>query len=311
MSTKKRLLLIVWVGLWMLDGIPVDALEAPDYTSRQALMDQEMDCIKRQFSLGEGVTWERTCASPVFITDVEFSDPSMLSDLPEYSLDGYDIVKVDQPTRYSGTVDKEIYPSIGDTYKYSKTIATSHSMADDLYDVFNLQYISGENDASDRFFQVDLSILVGHREDHFDWNIASDITGAATPNILSELKWSGLEMVQVRANTDVVIDNRFILDGMVAYANIYNGNNQDSDYNGNDRTSEFSRSTSKTDDRKALDWSVGLGYRIYLGPVFKDSLLAKNSWISILGGYSYHELDLKDTDGVQTIPATGSFFGSE
>jgi len=165
------------------------------------------------------------------------------------------------------------------------------------------------NDASDRFFQAHLSIMVGHREDHLDWNIASDITGTATPNILSELTWSGLEMVQIKANTDVIIDKRFILDGMVAYADIYHGNNQDSDYNGNDRTSEFSRSNNKSNDGEALDWSAGLGYRMDLGPVFKDFLLTNNNWVSFFGGYSYHKLDLNITDGFQTIPATGSFDG--
>ena len=32
-------------------------------------------------------------------------------------------------------------------------------------------------------------------------------------------------------------------------------------------------------------------------------------WFTLLGGYSYHELNLIVTDGVQTIPATGSFAG--
>jgi len=146
MFTKKHLLLTVLVSIWMLNGIPVDALEASDYTHRQALMDQEMDCINRQFSSGDGVTWERTCASPNFITAVEYSDWSESSYLPGYSSDGYDIGKVDQPARYYDVVDKKADTPIDSTYEYPQVITTSRGIGDDVYDLFNLQYISGENE---------------------------------------------------------------------------------------------------------------------------------------------------------------------
>ena len=159
---------------------------------------------------------------------------------------------------------------------------------------------------SGRFFQADMRLLAGWRRDDFDWNIASDISGDATPNILSELTWSDLKMTQLKLESDVFIDNHFVFTGMLAYADIYEGDNQDSDYSGNDRTLEFSRSNNDSGDGDAMDWSLGAGYKLYLGSD-EDLLVADDMWLTLLGGYSYHELNLIITEGVQTIPDTGPF----
>lgn len=58
---KKHLLPVVMIGIWMLGGTSADALQATNEAQRQALMNQEMDCINRKFSSGGGVTWESTC----------------------------------------------------------------------------------------------------------------------------------------------------------------------------------------------------------------------------------------------------------
>jgi hypothetical protein len=177
-------------------------------------------------------------------------------------------------------------------------------------------YLEGSEDSEDfldgpeesgRLLKADLQILTGFRQDDFDWNIAADLQGG-TPNILSELTWSDLSMTQIKTKGRLTFKDHFVLDGMAAYADIYSGENQDSDYSGNNRTSEFSRSNNSSDDGEAMDLSAGVGYKIYLG---REPYLLNvdHLWLTVLGGYSYHELNLVMTDGFQTIPATGAFTG--
>lgn len=164
-----------------------------------------------------------------------------------------------------------------------------------------------EPEESGRLLKADLQILTGFRQDDFDWNIAADLQGS-TPNILSELTWSDLSMTQIKTKGRLTFKDHFVLDGMAAYADIYSGENQDSDYSGNNRTSEYSRSNNSSDDGEAVDLSAGVGYKIDLGrgPSFVN---VDRLWLTALGGYSYHELNLVMTDGFQTIPATGAFAG--
>ena len=61
--SKKYLLRLVMISIWMLVGIPVDAWQASKEAQRRALMDREMDCISRQLSKGGDVTWKSTCSS--------------------------------------------------------------------------------------------------------------------------------------------------------------------------------------------------------------------------------------------------------
>jgi hypothetical protein len=119
-------------------------------------------------------------------------------------------------------------------------------------------------------------------------------------------------MTQIKAEAGIILEDHYVLDGMIAYADLYDGNNQDSDYFGDERTLEFSRSNNKSDDGEALDWSAGAGYRYYLDPqqgILEGLFPADDLWLTVLGGYSYHELNLIITDGFQTIPAIGSFAG--
>ena len=117
-----------------------------------------------------------------------------------------------------------------------------------------------------------------------------------------------MKMTQIKAEGDIVFLGYFVLDGSGSYADIYEGDNQDSDYFGNDRTLEFSRSNNKSDDGESLGWSAGGGLRLPLGaePMF---LGADDASLTVLGGYAHNELNLIVTDGFQTIPATGSFAG--
>ncbi|MEJ2314994.1 MAG: hypothetical protein P8Y85_09600 [Nitrospirota bacterium] len=124
---------------------------------------------------------------------------------------------------------------------------------------------------------VKYDLGAGYRTDDFDWNIASDITGTQTPNILSELTWSDLNIFQVEAGVKAHVE-RVYARGSLDYGWILDGDNQDSDYLGDNRTLEFSRSNNDAGDGNVFDASVGIGYKII------DNKLM----VAPLVGYSYH-----------------------
>lgn len=146
-------------------------------------------------------------------------------------------------------------------------------------------------------YQVDVNL--GHRRDSLRWNIASDNSGTAVPNVLSELTWKEVSSIQLsmafRATTANGLDMR--LSG--EYGEIYDGKNQDSDYAGDHRTFEFSRSNNETEGDNVWDISGAIGYRFE----FPEDRFS----FATLIGYSRHAQNLRITNGNQTIPATGSF----
>jgi hypothetical protein len=145
---------------------------------------------------------------------------------------------------------------------------------------------------------IDASVQIapGIRHDDLDWNIA-DIDGS--PDILSELTWTDLTIIQIKTSGKLIVSDKFYMRGSLDYGEIIHGENQDSDYSGDHRTGEYSRSNNSTDDGNVFDVSAGLGYQFRI----------KRFTIAPLIGYSYHEQDLKITDGYQTIPRTGHFPG--
>ncbi len=136
----------------------------------------------------------------------------------------------------------------------------------------------------------------GYRHDDLDWSFA--LPGI---NIRSELQWRNLESIQFEFGLQRRLWYNFRLKGSLAYAFLFAGDNQDSDYNGNNRTEEFSRSNNSTQDGDLWDVSLGLAYDLYL---FSDRFAFSPS-----AGYSYHDQNLQITRGVQTIPPLGPFQG--
>jgi hypothetical protein len=148
--------------------------------------------------------------------------------------------------------------------------------------------------------QTRLSLDLGFRSDDLDWNIAGDSNGN-NPNILSELTWDDLKINQLRFSAQWEIVGRVYIETNASYGQIYEGENQDSDYLGDDRTLEFSRSNNNADDGHVWDLSFGIG------PTFDFGLDYFTT--TPLLGLSVHSQKLIMTDGYQTIPATGSFSG--
>lgn len=138
-------------------------------------------------------------------------------------------------------------------------------------------------------------MTVGYRQDDFNWNIASDITGTATPNILSELTWSDLRILQLKIDSNHTTPSRWHFRVGVAMGMIADGKNQDSDYLGDNRTAEFSRSNNGADTGDTKDASLAIGYSVGVGHGFVIPMV----------GYSYHNLELHMTDGNQTVATSG------
>jgi hypothetical protein len=143
---------------------------------------------------------------------------------------------------------------------------------------------------------TEMDIDAGVRLDNLDWNIAGNINGT-NPDVLSELTWSDLWIVQLRASGKAMLNESFLIRTFAGYGWIVDGNNQDSDYAGPDRTYEFSRSNNSADDGSVLDASIGFGYQ------FRP----RNGRFRIapLVGYSYHEQNLRMQDGFQTLDPYG------
>jgi len=167
--------------------------------------------------------------------------------------------------------------------------------------------VEAEFDYETGIWETEFDLSSGYRQDDFDWNIAGDIDGQ-NPNILSELKWRDLRIVQINANSKFIYDKKFRLECLLGYGRIYNGDNQDSDYSGDDRTLEFSRSNNKTEGNNISNWSIGVGYQFNLDKV-AENLAFENIIFTLLEGYSQYNQYLTITDGYQTIPDTGAFDG--
>jgi hypothetical protein len=140
--------------------------------------------------------------------------------------------------------------------------------------------------------ETQMELSTGYRVDDLDWNIAGNIVGT-NPNILSELTWSDLQILQASVSGNVLINKAFYLRGSFGFGWAFDGDNQDSDYNGDNRTLEFSRSNNKADDSYVFDASAGLGYQF--------TLVSGRLRLIPLVGYAYNQQNLTLTDGFQTI----------
>jgi hypothetical protein len=172
-----------------------------------------------------------------------------------------------------------------------------------------------------------ITVSNGIRLDELDWNIASDLSGTATPNILSELEWTDVMLYEIKAKLEhtfpmeiPLIKGRLHIDAEAAYGGGLSGDNTDSDWNGDDRTEQFSESESDAGGSSTYGVRAALGYQINLN-------LPKNKMerykyggryiyyrkpnpktyftITPMAGYSWEAQDFRMEDGVQTLSDFG------
>ncbi len=186
---------------------------------------------------------------------------------------------------------------------------------------------------------------LGVRRNNFDWNFASDATGTATPNILSELTWEDVTVLELTGNVRHIepadigpVSGGIHLEAEGTLGWTLTGDNQDSDFLGDNRTNEFSRSDNDAGNGFYVAGSVAAGYQLTLvGPdrslvrkklkarpsTHRGRLLRKqdvgrltnpDQWIvnvTPLVGYGWDQQEYKIQDGVQTINTLGPGFPPE
>lgn len=139
---------------------------------------------------------------------------------------------------------------------------------------------------------------LGWRQDHLNWSISGPDNH---PNVLSELEWKNIQMLEVRGlwRMDLCTDWRVEIDG--GYGHIYSGSNVDSDYAGDHHTELFSRSKNGADRGEAFDFSLGLGYPLcYWGPELV---------ITPMIGYAQYEQHFQIVNGFQEVDTVTGFVG--
>lgn len=140
----------------------------------------------------------------------------------------------------------------------------------------------------------------GYRHDKTSYNIASDASGRATPNVLSELAWE-MPNAELRLDAGWTHASGFTLRGHLAYARTFSsGRVQDSDYLLDDRQGEFSRSYSDPKGSTAHDYSFGIGWLIPVSAAHD---------VTPMIGLARYAGKYRMRDGKQIIPALGPIVG--
>ncbi len=154
------------------------------------------------------------------------------------------------------------------------------------------------------------SLYLSQARSDFNWSIASNGKGNATPNILSELTYRNLQ------STHWNIDNIFTynINSNWTWTNqlklatgvIDSGQIQDSDYDSDNRNDEYSRSYSYPKGSVLRDMSIASGFRKQINHQWQGTGLI---------GVSQHQQTFSKNDGEQVLathnrtPSVGKFGG--
>ncbi len=140
--------------------------------------------------------------------------------------------------------------------------------------------------------EKEVGVDLAARTARFGWSIAGrDV------DVLSELTWDDLTILEIRARGDFVLNRRFFLEAALGGGPILHGENRDSDYAGSGRTKEFSRSENDGGGGEVWEGRVAAGYRFYPHRAGAESRVS----VTPLVGFSYLRQDLRLTHGRQTI----------
>jgi len=167
-----------------------------------------------------------------------------------------------------------------------------------------LSFFAGQDVRAGSSGPLEIGMQAGFRQDQVDWNIGGNL-GGQDVDVFSELEWDDLDIWQLGisgkawlfSSTQTV---RPYINGTLNYGWITDGSVRDSDYNGNNRTMESFRMLAATDDDNVFDVSIGLGF---------EKRVFQKLTVGFSGGYSYHEQNLRLTDGHQIIPVNQPISG--
>jgi len=253
-------------------------------SSRELAMEQLMDCIRE--SKNKGVDWESVCSSQETET-VEIAPREQK--------------ETKSPSRKSA---KQFVGSQQDQDVLNRAQGRAATWWE------RPEAASGTGGAPEpTSLEAKFDFRSGRRRDNLVWSIAGQPSGCC-PNVLSELEWTDLDSIVGKGKGELVLWDKFVFNGYMAYGDIASGDNRDSDYLGNNRTLEFSRSTNNGEGGDVMDAVGGFGYRFPIVDRDIQALFEMDRLYFVpLGGYSRHEQNLRISEGFQAIPATGSFAG--
>ncbi|MFA5259602.1 MAG: hypothetical protein WC450_00045 [Candidatus Omnitrophota bacterium] len=214
------------------------ALDAKD-----AAIQKEFDCITNAKAANRGFEWNDVCyvtdakkASELNLSQTTHSDDADVYDVREYNL------------ALNGTEEAAPENPANEGYSFSSNPSSTRENEFVLFglvenkpsepDSYAGRYGLFPDENSKLFSGGSVNVGYGLRQDDLVWSIGYP----GGPNILSELTWDDVESIQLKGRADLTFYDHFVLDGMYAYGDVYDGTNQDSDYLGDFRTYEFSRS---------------------------------------------------------------------
>lgn len=131
---------------------------------------------------------------------------------------------------------------------------------------------------------MEFELAGGYRRDSLEWSIEGP---HGTPDVLSELEWSDLQIAQVMGTFRTVTCDNIYIRVYGDYGRIYDGKCTDSDFAGNNRTHEFARSTAKSERGEVFDVSGGIGYYF--------SFVGGRVSLAPIGGFAFNEQHLRNS----------------
>lgn len=134
-------------------------------------------------------------------------------------------------------------------------------------------------------YDANIDIGAGYRQDSLNWNISGL---HKKPDVLSELEWKSLRMVQISGLGKVVVCD-WMVRAQGDYARIFHGRTRDSDYDKSGRRDETFRFLCNSGRGEAFDLSLGAGYQL--------SLFCDVFTLTPVLGYSWHEQHLRMFEG--------------
>jgi len=146
--------------------------------------------------------------------------------------------------------------------------------------------------------RMEFGLHSGYRLDFIDWNIAGNL-GGQDINGLSEMDWNNLEIWQVGGSGKLAVGNdvtdyHTYIRASLDYGWLTEGGRvRDSEYSSNNPRMEIFRSNSGVADNDVFDASIGLG--------FEKKYWQNRFVLGWLGGYSYHEQNLRTSGTIQSL----------
>lgn len=139
-------------------------------------------------------------------------------------------------------------------------------------------------------FGLQSELLLGWREDSATWSVPGH--REEDPDIVTEVAWKDLRMVQVGANVKVCGLGNVYARGSGDYAWIYHGVKRDTDTWSRETLKDYYHSFSNQGEGETYDLSAGFG-----APFIRTS----SFMLSPIAGYSYMQQHLYMFDGKQLI----------